>query len=109
MYGIYRNCTDGYVHCTALTVHFFILFSSDPISGGPGSPENALATCGPETQHIALQFAKMHTICCVAPLPRDPSHEPKTGRFVYSFAVVHFRKVSDCVKVGSGDYHHPII
>ena len=81
----------------------------DPKKASPGSSENAPARCGAETQHIAPHSAAVHTRCCVSPLPRGPARSSGKQRYDYFSAVVHFRKVSDSVKVGSGGNRHPVI
>jgi hypothetical protein len=81
----------------------------DPKKARPGSAGNAPGRCGAKTQHIAPSPAASHTRCCVIPLPRDPPHEPRTGRYDYFVAVVHFRKVSKSAKVGSHRNGHPVI
>ncbi|BDD53985.1 hypothetical protein PDTA9759_56750 (plasmid) [Phytobacter diazotrophicus] len=81
----------------------------DPKKARPGSPEHAPARGGAETQHLVLQSDASHTRCCVFALPRDPARRCRKQRCGYFLAVVHFRKVSDSVKVGSGGNGHPVI
>lgn len=85
------------------------VFTSDPISGGPGSPSDPPALCGPLTQYVAVLSAAGYAICCVNPLPRDRPLTTGKGRFAYSLTVVHFRKVVIRKKIGSDRNGHPVI
>ncbi|MDC7950439.1 hypothetical protein L6E03_26280 [Enterobacter kobei] len=72
----------------------YSLFSrSDPKKGSSGSAGTAPARSAPETQHVAVSADDDDTICCVPPLSRDRPLTTLKGRFAYSLAVVHFRKL----------------
>ncbi|THB27205.1 hypothetical protein E6R63_26270, partial [Klebsiella pneumoniae] len=45
------------------------------------------------TQYVAMFSAESDAICCVPPLPRDRPLTTLKGRFAYSLAVIHFRKL----------------
>lgn len=85
------------------------IFTSDPISGGSGSPSDPPALCGPLTQYVAVLSAAGYAICCVNPLPRDRPLTTLKGRYGYSLTVVHFRKVVIRKKIGSAGNGHPVI
>ena len=48
---------------------------------------------GQATQYVAVFSAESDAICCVPPLPRDRPLTTLKGRFAYSLAVIHFRKL----------------
>lgn len=48
---------------------------------------------GQATQYVAMFSAESDAICCVPPLPRDRPLTTLKGRFAYSLAVIHFRKL----------------
>lgn len=48
---------------------------------------------GQATQDVAVFSAESDAICCVPPLPRDRPLTTLKGRFAYSLAVIHFRKL----------------
>ncbi|MDN3329130.1 hypothetical protein QWT81_29045, partial [Klebsiella pneumoniae] len=60
------------------------------------------ARSGPATQDVAVFPACRDAICCVPPLPRDRPLTTGKGRYGYSVCVVHFRKLWNNIKVGSG-------
>lgn len=70
-------------------------FSSlaDPISGCSGSASAPPTRSVQKTQDVAVFIADSDAICCVSPLPCDRPLTPLKGRFAYSLAVVHFRKL----------------
>lgn len=57
----------------------------------------------------ATLSAAFSSICCVYPLPCDPSCRGRYCRFVYSLTVIHFRKVVIRRKVGSTGNGYPVI
>ncbi|HEJ0033448.1 hypothetical protein VKY17_27960 [Klebsiella variicola] len=72
----------------------YSLFSrSDPKKGSSGSAGATLARSGTATQDVAVFSVENDAICCVSPLPRDCLLTTIKGRFAYSLAVVHFRKL----------------
>ena len=81
----------------------------DPKKASSGSPSDPPALCGPLTQYVAVLSAAGYAICCVNPLPRDRPLTTGKGRFAYSLTVVHFRKLRNNRKVGSGRNGHPVI
>ena len=85
------------------------IFTSDPISGGSGSAGTAPARSGPETQDVAVFLADDDARCCVPPLPRNPVLRGRKDRFAYSLTVVHFRKLWNNIKVGSGQSGRQVI
>lgn len=85
------------------------VFTSDPISGGSGSSFLPPARSGQETQDVAVFPADSDAICCVSPLTCDRPLTTLKGRFAYSLAVVHFRKVVIRKKIGSAGNGHPVI
>ncbi|EPG8179962.1 TPA: hypothetical protein ACSPQB_005471, partial [Klebsiella pneumoniae] len=48
-------------------------------------------------------------ICCAPPLPRDRPLTTLKGRCGYSVCVVHFRKLWNNIKVGSGQSGRQVI
>lgn len=105
MSGLCRCVTYGYV------VH--ILFShfstADPKKGSSGSDSAPPARSGPETQDVAVFPAVSDHICCAPPLPRDRPLTTLKGRCGYSVCVVHFRKLWNNIKVGSGQSGRQVI
>ncbi|HGO4825636.1 TPA: hypothetical protein MCY11_005416 [Klebsiella pneumoniae] len=72
----------------------YSLFSrSDPKKGSSGSSGTAPARSGPATQDVGVFPAESDAICCVSPLTCDRPLTTLKGRFAYSLAVVHFRKL----------------
>ena len=57
----------------------------------------------------AMPSAAFSSICCVYPLPRDPSRRGRYCRFAYFVCVVHFRKLLNTQKFGSHRNGHPVI
>ncbi|HHU0409414.1 TPA: hypothetical protein ACT9YP_005371, partial [Klebsiella pneumoniae] len=82
---------------------------SDPKKGSSGSPSDPPALCGPLTQYVAVLSAAGYAICCVNPLPRDRPLTTLKGRYGYSVRVVHFRKLWNNIKVGSGQSGRQVI
>ncbi|HAI7639024.1 TPA: hypothetical protein HJ285_004701 [Escherichia coli] len=88
----------------------YSLFSrSDPKKGSYGSAFRPPARCGPATQDVAVFSAGCDAICCVLPLPRDRPLTTIKGRYGYSVCVVHFRKLRNNIKVGSGQSGRQVI
>ncbi|HBA4212900.1 TPA: hypothetical protein J5G09_004927 [Escherichia coli] len=88
----------------------YSLFSrSDPKKASPGSAFRPPARCGPATQDVAVFLADDDARCCVPPLPRDPARSSRKQCFAYFLTVVHFRKLRNNIKVGSGRNGHPVI
>lgn len=84
-------------------------FCSDPKKGSSGSDSAPPARSGPETQDVAVFPAEDDARCCVPPLPRDPARSSRKQCFAYFLTVVHFRKLRNNIKVGSGRNGHPVI
>lgn len=84
-------------------------FSGDPKTLSSGSASAPTARSGQATQYVAVFSAERDAICCVPPLPRDPARSSKKPRFAYFLTVVHFRKLRNNIKVGSGRNGHPVI
>lgn len=82
---------------------------SDPKKGSSGSSFLPPARSGQETQDVAVFLADSDAICCVPPLPRDRPLTTLKGRFAYSLAVVHFRKLRNSEKIGSDRSGRPVI
>ena len=82
---------------------------ADPISGCSGSDSAPPARSGPETQDVAVFPAVSDHICCAPPLPRDRPLTTLKGRCGYSVCVVHFRKLWNNIKVGSGQSGRQVI
>ncbi|MHA0755611.1 hypothetical protein ACXZBQ_24770, partial [Escherichia coli] len=74
-----------------------------------GSDSAPPARSGPETQDVAVFPAVSDHICCVPPLPRDRPLTTLKGRCGYSVCVVHFRKLWNNIKVGSGQSGRQVI
>ncbi len=87
----------------------FSSFCTDPKKGSPGSLRTPPARSGPATQDVAVLPADFDAICCVPPLPRDPARSSRKQCFAYFLTVVHFRKLRNNIKVGSGRNGHPVI
>lgn len=82
---------------------------ADPISGCSGSPPVPSARRGPMTQYVVGHSANDATRCCVYSLPRDPARSSRKQCSGYFLTVVHFRKLRNNRKVGSGRNGHPVI
>ncbi|EKO4095995.1 hypothetical protein P0G01_002725 [Salmonella enterica] len=80
----------------------FSFSRSDPKKARTGSSFNTTMRNNPMTQDVAAQSAANDTRYCVIHLPCDPVLRGRKDRFVYSLAVLHFRKVVIWKKVGSG-------
>nr|UOL51991.1 hypothetical protein [Enterobacter hormaechei subsp. steigerwaltii] len=63
----------------------------------------------PTDTRCATPSAAFSSICCVPPLPRDRPITPIKGRCGYSVCVVHFRKLWNNIKVGSGQSGRQVI
>lgn len=87
----------------------FSSFCTDPKKGSSGSDSAPPARSGPETQDVAVFPADDDAICCVPPLPRDLPLTTGKRRFAYSLTVVHFRKLWNNIKVGSGQSGRQVI
>ncbi|EFJ8793908.1 hypothetical protein AXA14_005227, partial [Escherichia coli] len=88
----------------------YSLFSrSDPKKGSSGSDSAPPARSGPATQDVAVFPAVSDHICCAPPLPRDRPLTTLKGRCGYSVCVVHFRKLWNNIKVGSGQSGRQVI
>ncbi|HBQ1608090.1 hypothetical protein [Klebsiella pneumoniae] len=88
----------------------YSLFSrSDPKNTSSGSDSAPPARSGPETQDVAVFPAVSDHICCAPPLPRDRPLTTLKGRCGYSVCVVHFRKLWNNIKVGSGQSGRQVI
>ncbi|WP_370656052.1 hypothetical protein [Klebsiella pneumoniae] len=97
----------AYGYVTPMLVSHFS--RSDPKKGSSGSDSAPPARSGPETQDVAVFPAVSDHICCAPPLPRDRPLTTLKGRCGYSVTVVHFRKMRNNIKVGSGRNGHPVI
>ena len=71
----------------------FSSFCTDPKKGSSGSLRTPPARSGPATQDVVVLPDDSDARCCVSPLPRDRPLTTLKGRFAYSLAVVHFRKL----------------
>ncbi|WP_192874489.1 hypothetical protein [Klebsiella quasipneumoniae] len=88
----------------------YSLFSrSDPKKASSGSSSPAPARRGPMTQYVVGHSANDATRCCVYSLPRDPARSSRKQCSGYFLTVVHFRKLRNNRKVGSGRNGHPVI
>ncbi|WP_309234329.1 hypothetical protein [Klebsiella variicola] len=97
----------AYGYVTPMLVSHFS--RSDPKKGSSGSDSAPPARSGPETQDVAVFPAVSDHICCAPPLPRDRPLTTLKGRCGYSVCVVHFRKLWNNIKVGSGQNGRPVI
>ncbi len=86
-----------------------VLSTADPKTHCSGSDSAPPARSGPETQDVAVFPAVSDHICCVPPLPRDRPLTTLKGRCGYSVCVVHFRKLWNNIKVGSGQSGRQVI
>ncbi|MGK4412652.1 hypothetical protein ACSMDY_21935 [Raoultella ornithinolytica] len=100
-----RCPTYGYV--TPMLVSHFS--RSDPKNTSSGSASAPPGRSGPETQDVAVFPAVSDHICCAPPLPRDRPLTTLKGRCGYSVCVVHFRKLWNNIKVGSGQSGRQVI
>ncbi|EPC4354319.1 MULTISPECIES: hypothetical protein [Enterobacterales] len=97
----------AYGYVTPMLVSHFS--RSDPKKGSSGSDSAPPARSGPETQDVAVFPAVSDHICCAPPLPRDRPLTTLKGRCGYSVCVVHFRKLWNNIKVGSGQSGRQVI
>ncbi|EAA8106925.1 hypothetical protein BTD03_23535 [Salmonella enterica] len=105
MSSLCRCAAYGYaVHI--LLSHFSTADPKTPSSGSDSAPP---ARSGPETQDVAVFPAVSDHICCAPPLPRDRPLTTLKGRCGYSVCVVHFRKLWNNIKVGSGQSGRQVI
>lgn len=93
----------------AAHILFSHFFTADPKTPSSGSAGTAPARSGLETQDVAVFPADDDARCCVPPLPRDPARSSRKQCFAYFLTVVHFRKLRNNIKVGSGRNGHPVI
>lgn len=68
-------------------------FSGDPKTLSSGSASAPPARSGPATQDVVVLPDDSDARCCVFPLTCDRPLTTLKGRFAYSLAVVHFRKL----------------
>ncbi|WP_410032065.1 hypothetical protein [Citrobacter portucalensis] len=97
----------AYGYVTPMLVSHFS--RADPKKGSSGSDSAPPARSGPETQDVAVFPAVSDHICCAPPLPRDRPLTTLKGRCGYSVCVVHFRKLWNNIKVGSGQSGRQVI
>ncbi|WP_374707661.1 hypothetical protein [Escherichia coli] len=97
----------AYGYVTPMLVSHFS--RSDPKKGSSGSDSAPPARSGPETQDVAVFPAVSDHICCAPPLPRDRPLTTLKGRCGYFVCVVHFRKLWNNIKVGSGQSGRQVI
>ncbi|WP_404880674.1 hypothetical protein [Klebsiella pneumoniae] len=97
----------AYGYVTPMLVSHFS--RSDPKKGSSGSDSAPPARSGPETQDVAVFPAVSDHICCAPPLPRDRPLTTLKGRCGYSVCMVHFRKLWNNIKVGSGQSGRQVI
>ncbi|WP_409558543.1 hypothetical protein [Escherichia coli] len=97
----------AYGYVTPMLVSHFS--RSDPKKGSSGSDSAPPARSGPETQDVAVFPTVSDHICCAPPLPRDRPLTTLKGRCGYSVCVVHFRKLWNNIKVGSGQSGRQVI
>ncbi|MGP2026012.1 hypothetical protein ACTS9X_26635 [Klebsiella pneumoniae] len=97
----------AYGYVTPMLVSHFS--RSDPKKGSSGSSSQPPGRSGPETQDVAVFPAVSDHICCAPPLPRDRPLTTLKGRCGYSVCVVHFRKLWNNIKVGSGQSGRQVI
>ncbi|EPY1910302.1 hypothetical protein ACXALX_005218 [Klebsiella pneumoniae] len=97
----------AYGYVTPMLVSHFS--RSDPKKGSSGSASAPPGRSGPETQDVAVFPAVRDHICCAPPLPRDRPLTTLKGRCGYSVCVVHFRKLWNNIKVGSGQSGRQVI
>ncbi|WP_310581894.1 hypothetical protein [Klebsiella pneumoniae] len=97
----------AYGYVTPMLVSHFS--RSDPKKGSSGSDSAPPARSGPETQDVAVFPAVSDHICCAPPLPRDRPLTTLKGRCGYSVCVVHFRKLWNNIKSGSGQSGRQVI
>jgi len=95
--GIYESDAD-----TAMPGCCASLFTADPKNTSSGSSPDVPARRIPQTQDVAVFSSDWDTASCVTSLPRDPAIRGEKGRFAYSLTVVHFRKLRNSGKIGSG-------
>ncbi len=105
MFALCRCVAYGY----AAHILFSHFFTADPKKASSGSDSAPPARSGPETQDVAVFPAVSDHICCVPPLPRDRPLTTLKGRCGYSVCVVHFRKLWNNIKVGSGQSGRQVI
>lgn len=101
--------SSKYIISIALSAQILLPFSRDPKTPSSGSDSAPPARSGPETQDVAVFPAVSDHICCVPPLPRDRPLTTLKGRCGYSVCVVHFRKLWNNIKVGSGQSGRQVI
>ncbi|HBZ3403953.1 TPA: hypothetical protein MG644_26700 [Klebsiella pneumoniae] len=105
MFALCRCVAYGY----AAHILFSHFFTADPKKASSGSDSAPPARSGPETQDVAVFPAVSDHICCAPPLPRDRPLTTLKGRCGYSVCVVHFRKLWNNIKVGSGQSGRQVI
>lgn len=101
--------SSKYIISIASSAQILLPLSRDPKKVSSGSAGTAPARSGPETQDVAVFPADDDARCCVPPLPRDPARSSRKQCFAYFLTVVHFRKLRNNIKVGSGRNGHPVI
>lgn len=86
-----------------------VLSTADPKTHCSGSDSAPPARSGTMTQYVVGHSANDATRCCVYSLPRDPARSSRKQCSGYFLTVVHFRKLRNNRKVGSGRNGHPVI
>ena len=83
-----------------IPIRFSLFSCRDPKTPSSGSLRTPPARSGPATQDVAVFLAVSDHICCAPTLK---------GRCGYSVCVVHFRKLWNNIKVGSGQSGRQVI
>ncbi|MBL2600236.1 hypothetical protein ELK47_22965 [Klebsiella pneumoniae] len=89
MSALCRCAEYGY----AVHILFSHFSTADPKNTSSGSASAPPTRSVQKTQDVAVFTADSDAICCVSPLPCDRPLTTLKGRFAYSLAVVHFRKL----------------
>lgn len=101
--------SSKYIISIASSAQILLPLSRDPKKVSSGSDSAPPARSGPTTQDVAVFPAVSDHICCAPPLPRDRPLTTLKGRCGYSVCVVHFRKLWNNIKVGSGQSGRQVI
>ncbi|THI07656.1 hypothetical protein E9168_27570 [Klebsiella pneumoniae subsp. pneumoniae] len=104
------NITFSMILFAWFDYHILCVFSATQIRKDAVPDLHALSGAPrPTDTRCATPSAAFSSICCVPPLPRDRPITPIKGRCGYSVCVVHFRKLWNNIKVGSGQSGRQVI
>ncbi|ECC5193062.1 hypothetical protein B5864_21290, partial [Salmonella enterica] len=105
-----RNIILSVILCVLLNYHIICVFPAAQIRKLPVPDLRSLPPrhelCNHNMRH---SVSGCYPLCCVNPSLSDPVRRGEKARFVYSLAVVHFRKSLNSQKIGSPENSRQVI